>query len=42
MLKRIAEMTIKIKQYDRQIQQLTQAEYPETQALLKVYAVGHC
>jgi transposase len=25
----IAEMTAKIKQYDRQIQQLTQTEYPE-------------
>jgi len=31
------EMTIKIKQYDRQIQQLGQTEYPETQALLKVH-----
>jgi transposase len=40
-LEQIAEMTIKIKQYDRRIQQLTQTEYPETQALLKVYAVGH-
>jgi transposase len=27
--------------YDRQIQQLTQTEYPETQALLKVHGVGH-
>jgi transposase len=35
------EMTIKIKQYDRQIQQLGQMEYPETQALLKVNGVGH-
>jgi transposase len=26
---------------DRQIQQLAQIEYPETQALLKVYGVGH-
>jgi transposase len=40
-LEQIAEMTIKIKQYDRRIQQLTQTEYPETQALLKVYGVGH-
>jgi transposase len=40
-LEQIAEMTIKIKQYDRQIQQLTQTEYPETQALLKVHGVGH-
>jgi transposase len=40
-LEQIAEMTIKIKQYDRQIQQQTQTEYPETQALLKVHGVGH-
>ena len=31
-LQQIAEMTLKIKQYDRQIQLLTQTEYPETQA----------
>ena len=37
----IAEMTLKFKRYDRQIQQLGQTEYPETQALLKVYGVGH-
>jgi transposase len=40
-LQQIAEMTLKIKQYDRQIQQLTQTEYPETQALLKVQGVGY-
>ena len=40
-LEQIAEMTVKIKQYDRQIQLLTQTEYPETQALLKVQGVGH-
>jgi transposase len=40
-LEQIAEMTIKIKQYDRQIQQLTQTEYPEIQALLKVHGVAH-
>jgi transposase len=40
-LQQIAEMTSKIKQYDRQIQQLGQTEYPETQALLKVHGVGH-
>jgi len=34
-------MTVKIKQYDRQIQQLGQTEYPETHALLKVHGVGH-
>jgi transposase len=40
-LQQIAEMTVKIKQYDRQIQQLGHTEYPETQALLKVHGVGH-
>ncbi len=40
-LQQIADMTLKIKQYDRQIQQLGQTEYPETQALLKVHGVGH-
>jgi Transposase IS116/IS110/IS902 family len=29
------------KQHDRQIQQLGQTEYPETQALLKVHGVGY-
>ena len=33
-------MTKKIKHYDRPIQQLTETEYPETQALIKVYGVG--
>lgn len=33
-------MTIKIKQYDdRQIRHFTEAEYPETEALLKVSGV---
>jgi hypothetical protein len=40
-LEQIATMTMKIKQYDRQIQELGQAKYPETQALLKVHGVGH-
>jgi transposase len=40
-LQQIAEMTVKIKSYDRQIQQLGQTEYPEAQALLKVHGVGH-
>jgi hypothetical protein len=40
-LEQIAEMTLKIKQHDRQIQQLGQTEYPKTQALLKVHGVGH-
>jgi transposase len=35
-LKQIAEMTLKLKRYDRQILELAQSEYPETQALLKV------
>lgn len=29
-LEQIAVMTLKIKQYDRQIQDLSQAKYPET------------
>jgi len=40
-LQQIAETTAKIQQYDRQIQLLTQTEYPETQALLKVQGVGY-
>jgi len=40
-LVQIAEMTAKIKHYDRQIQQLTQTAYPETEALLKVHGIGH-
>ena len=41
LLQQIAEMTAKIKEYDRAIKQLTETEYPETQALIKVYGVGH-
>ena len=41
MLEQIVVMTLKIKQYDRQIQELGEAKYPETQALLKVHGVGH-
>jgi transposase len=40
-LEQIAEMTLEIKQYDRQIQELGHAKYPETQALVKVPGVGH-
>jgi transposase len=40
-LEQIAQMTLKIKQYDRQILGLTQTEYPETRALLKIQGVGH-
>src|SRR6201996_8083767 len=39
-LEQIAEMTVKIKAYDGLIKRLTETEYPETQALLKVYGVG--
>jgi transposase len=35
-LEQIAAMTVKIKLCDRQIRQLGQTSYPETQALLKV------
>ena len=38
-LEQIAAMTVKIQQYDRTIKQLTETEYPETQALLQVYGV---
>src|ERR1019366_5455086 len=41
LLQQIADMTVKIKQYDREIQKLTETTYPETQALIKVYGVGH-
>jgi transposase len=37
----IADMTVKVKQYHREIQRLTETDYPETQALVKVYGVGH-
>jgi len=39
-LEQIAEMTKKIKHYDRLIKGLTETDYPETQALIKVYGVG--
>jgi len=39
-LEQIAEMTKKIKHYDRLIKRLTETEYPETQALIQVYGVG--
>ena len=39
-LEQIADMTVKIKEYDRAIKNLTETEYPETQALVKVYGVG--
>ncbi len=40
-LQQVAEMTIKIKHYYRQIQQLGKTQYPETQALLKVHGDVH-
>src|SRR5271154_6459160 len=39
-LQQIATMTVKIKQYDSAIKGLTETDYPETQALIKVYGVG--
>ena len=39
-LDQIAQMTIKIKEFDRQIQRLTETEYKETQALMTVHGVG--
>jgi transposase len=39
LLHQIAEMTVKIKQYDLAIKELTRTAYPETQALIKVYGV---
>ena len=39
-LEQIADMTVKIKAYDRAIKRLTETEYRETQALIKVYGVG--
>src|SRR5580692_5229369 len=40
-LAQIAEMTLKIKQYDREIQRLTQTENAETQAMMTIHGVGH-
>ena len=40
-LEQIAQMALKIKQYDRLIIELTQTQDPETQALLEVQGVGH-
>jgi transposase len=39
-LDQIASLTMKIKHYDRLVKRLTETEYPETQALIKVYGVG--
>jgi transposase len=41
LLHQIGDMTVKIKEYDRAIKELTETEYPETQALIKVYGVGY-
>src|SRR3984885_14871457 len=40
-LAQIAEMTLKIKQYDREIQRMTQTEYAETQPMMTIHGVGH-
>src|SRR5260370_15508714 len=37
----IADMTVKIKQYDREIQKLTETTYPATQPLIKIYSLPH-
>jgi transposase len=41
LLHQIGDMTVKIKEYDRAIKKLTETEFQETQALIKVYGVGH-
>jgi transposase len=40
-LVQIADMTQKIKQYDRDIQRMTQTEYAETQSMMTIHGVGH-
>jgi transposase len=40
-LTQIAEMTLKIKQYDREIQRMTQTEYAETQPMMTIHGVGY-
>src|SRR6202000_2004252 len=40
-LAQIADMTLKIKQYDRDIQRMTQTEYAETQPMMTIHGVGH-
>ena len=39
-LDQIAQMTVKIEEYDRQIHNLTRTDYRETQALMTVHGVG--
>jgi len=34
-------MTLKIKQYDKDIQRLTQIDYHETQAMMTIHGIGH-
>ena len=38
LLHQIGDVTVKIKEYDRAIKKLTETEYPEMRALIKVYA----
>src|ERR1700728_312611 len=40
-LAQIADMTLKIKQYDWDIQRMTQTEYAETQPMMTIHGVGH-
>jgi transposase len=40
LIHQIADISVKIKEYDKAIQQLNATQFPETQALTKVYGVG--
>jgi transposase len=40
LIHQIAEISLKIKEYDKAIKQLNATQFPETQALTKVYGVG--
>jgi transposase len=40
-LEQIAAISLKIKQYDREIQRMTQTEFAETRPLLTIHGIGH-
>jgi transposase len=40
LIHQIAEISVKIKEYDKAIKRLNATQFPETQALTKVYGVG--
>lgn len=40
LLEQIADMTVKIKQYDRAIKELAETTYPETKVLISLNGVG--